>query len=83
MKDAATLAALAGAIYGPDWVAPLARDVSVNLRTAQRWAAGTVPVPAWLWGDGAFIAAAIAAGRDLAGRLERISEYLRELRAPL
>lgn len=82
MTDAATLAALAGAIYGPHWTAPLARDVSVNLRTAQRWGAGTVPVPDWLWTDPAFKAAAAAAGRDLADRLERISEYLRELRAP-
>lgn len=33
------LAATAEAMFGPEWVAPLARQADTNIRTAQRWAA--------------------------------------------
>ena len=33
------------ALFGTEWVSPIARELGVALRTAQRWAAGEVPVP--------------------------------------
>jgi len=42
-RDALTRVGLA--LYGVEWVSPIARDLGVALRTAQRWAAGDVPVP--------------------------------------
>lgn len=33
------------AIWGGEWVSPLARTVGVAVRTAQRWASGDTPVP--------------------------------------
>lgn len=33
------------ALFGAEWVSPMARELSVALRTLQRWAAGAVPVP--------------------------------------
>lgn len=32
-------------IYGPEWQTPLARDLSVAVRTVQRWASGTMQPP--------------------------------------
>ena len=43
-----TFAELASALYGERWQAPLARDLNLNLRTVQRWAAGTEPPDAIL-----------------------------------
>lgn len=36
---------LAEEIYGPNWQSPLARDLSVPLRTVQRWAGGYMQPP--------------------------------------
>ena len=33
------------ALFGAEWVSPMARELGVALRTVQRWAAGTVAVP--------------------------------------
>lgn len=37
------------ALYGPHWQSPLARDLGMALRTMQRYAAGSRPVPPGLW----------------------------------
>ena len=52
------LRGLCSAIWGPDWVSPLARVLPVGLRTAQRWASGATPVPDWIWTNENLIAAA-------------------------
>lgn len=39
------------ALYGPNWVEPLAHALDYNLRTVQRWAAGTNSIPPWTWGE--------------------------------
>ena len=45
--DRATLCRVGEALYGeaPGWHEPLASDLSVDLRTMQRWAAGKRPIP--------------------------------------
>ncbi len=35
------------ALYGPEWISPLARALDVALRTVQRWAAGEIETPDW------------------------------------
>jgi len=50
------LEAVGRAIYGPQWVTPMARDLrdmtgSPADRTAQRWASGANPIPAGLRDD--------------------------------
>jgi hypothetical protein len=42
----AALAALASSAYGPNWQSPLAREMSVGLRTVQRWARDGIARPA-------------------------------------
>jgi hypothetical protein len=37
------------AIWGAEWVSPLARTVGVAVRTAQRWASGDSPVPEYVF----------------------------------
>jgi hypothetical protein len=44
-------------IYGDQWQAPLARDLTVNERSMRRWVAGTDEIPRGVW-------------RDLGSRLE-------------
>jgi transcriptional regulator GlxA family with amidase domain len=39
------------ALYGPRWQSELARDLSVSIRTMQRWAAGATDVPAGIYLD--------------------------------
>lgn len=39
------LEAAGEALYGPAWQSALARDLDVNLRTMQRWAAGEAEPP--------------------------------------
>lgn len=39
------------ALMGPQWQAPLARALGVNLRTMQRWAAGDGQPPDSVWTD--------------------------------
>lgn len=36
-------------IYGPEWVSPMARDLSVALRTVQRWKAEERPIPDYVF----------------------------------
>jgi hypothetical protein len=38
-------------LYGAQWQAPLARDVSVSDRSMRRWAAGTDDIPNGVWRD--------------------------------
>lgn len=61
-------------LYGNEWQAPLARDISVGERSVRRWAAGTDEIPAGVW-------------RDIGFRLESLQgdlEYLiGEVRGPL
>lgn len=42
---------IGGALYGPLWQSEMARDLGVAIRTVQRWAAGTYPVPEGVWWD--------------------------------
>ena len=42
---------IGAALYGPSWQTPLAHALGVNIRTAQRWAAGTHAVPGSAWAD--------------------------------
>ena len=49
MTDRDRLRTLCQAIYGEDWISPFARTMGIALRTAQRWASGTYPVPSWVW----------------------------------
>jgi hypothetical protein len=37
------------ALYGERWQSPLARDLDVAVRTVQRWAADSNPMPAGIW----------------------------------
>jgi len=39
------------ALYGTQWQSPLARDLGCNVRTIQRYAAGTHDVPDGIWLD--------------------------------
>jgi hypothetical protein len=38
-------------LYGEQWQAPLARDISVGDRSMRRWAAGTDEIPNGVWRD--------------------------------
>ena len=42
----ALLARIGVALYGERWQSAIARDLEVNIRTVQRWAAGEVE-PSW------------------------------------
>lgn len=37
------------ALYGPQWQSQLARDLNCNVRTVQRWAAGSHEPPPSIW----------------------------------
>ncbi|KAA8385465.1 hypothetical protein FOH24_10495 [Acetobacter tropicalis] len=39
------------ALYGTEWQSDMARDLNINLRTIQRYAAGTTPPPAGVMSD--------------------------------
>lgn len=39
-RDHHLLAEVGRLLYGPEWISPLARDLAMDLRTLQRWAAG-------------------------------------------
>lgn len=39
------------ALYGPRWQSELARELGVNIRTVQRWAAGQVDISAGVYVD--------------------------------
>lgn len=47
-KAIADIHTLAGAIYGPRWQSALAREMRVNVRTVQRWAADPDRVEPWV-----------------------------------
>lgn len=64
---------LASAVWGPLWHRPLADVLEVNLRTVQRWASGTVPVPDWIADDPQLIAAI----RDRVEMIERRLDIIR------
>lgn len=74
------LAAIASAIWGRDWVSPLARCLGIGLRTAQRWAGGYIAVPAWVFDSPELMGAAANADEDLRARLKRVRAYLRRPR---
>ena len=42
-------------LYGDQWQAPLARDISVSERSMRRWAAGTDEIPKGAWQDIALV----------------------------
>jgi len=42
MRFAEFLRAAGTALYGPEWIQPIGRDLGVGPRTAQRWAAGEI-----------------------------------------
>lgn len=70
------LADLCAAIFGPEWVSPLARTLNIGLRTAQRWASGVMPVPDWVWDSEELKKAAQDASSELAARLELVRAHL-------
>ena len=49
MRDNELLDRAASAIYGPTWHGQLARDLGINARTVQRFATGTLDIPAGVW----------------------------------
>ena len=50
------LSEIGEALYGPRWQSELARVLGVNIRTAQRWAAGDTTPPPGVYADLAKIA---------------------------
>lgn len=50
-RDHETLGEVGRALYGEAWQSPLARDLDVNLRTLQRWAAGDFQIPEGIWAE--------------------------------
>lgn len=65
------------ALYGPEWVSPLARALDVALRTVQRWAAGEIETPDWT----ADALDALARGPVGTRRLEDLANQMRALEA--
>ena len=57
-RDHHTLRRAGEALYGDLWQTALSEDTGVALRTMQRWAAGTYPIPAGLWPEIAALARA-------------------------
>jgi hypothetical protein len=39
------------ALYGDQWINPLADDLEVSQRTMRRWATGTADIPVGVWED--------------------------------
>ena len=37
------------ALFGPEWIPPLAEAMDINIRTVQRWASGKMPIPFGIW----------------------------------
>ena len=69
-------ATLCRAIYGDLWVSAVARDLGVNLRTAQRWASGETPIPSWMTECRELNYAASLAIERLQERIGRIMAHL-------
>lgn len=71
-----TLHIVGEALYGPNWQTPLADALGVNLRTMQRWAAGTNAVNPNIWPEIAALcqargAALVKLGKRLSSRNNR------------
>lgn len=49
MNDLDLFSAIGAALYGPHWQSEMARALDVNIRTVQRWAAGTNELSPWVW----------------------------------
>jgi hypothetical protein len=75
------LEAVGYSIYGPEWVSPIARDLGVSLRTAQRWASGEIEVPGRIVGSELALLAKTAVDRGTDRDLERRAEAIREMAA--
>ena len=67
------------AIYGDEWISPLARDLQVALRTVQRWAAGEFEVPAWVFEREAPALCRRAVAAGVADVLERRATTIRAM----
>jgi hypothetical protein len=46
---ASDIAGLGVALWGPNWQAPMAAFLGVNLRTVQRWVSGYNAPQEWVW----------------------------------
>lgn len=67
------LRSLGEAIYGDEWISPLARALGVDVRTAQRWASGEIVAPASVFEELAPAARqAVARLRERLARLESV-----------
>ncbi len=66
------------ALYGAEWVSPIARDLNVSLRTAQRWATGEVEVPAGV-AETDLPALLLALGPTRAARLRATADMIDRL----
>lgn len=51
MNDLELFCATGEALLGPLWQSELARQLSVSVRTMQRWAAGEFAIPPGVWVD--------------------------------
>lgn len=76
MDRCSKLESLASAIYGPEWVSPLARDLGINVRSLQRWLSGERQMPDDLLARPELRQAAESAADSLAGRLALVRSYL-------
>jgi hypothetical protein len=48
-KTIDTFRTVGEALYGSTWQSELARELSVAIRSVQRWSSGTRPIPDHLW----------------------------------
>ncbi len=67
---------VAWALFGSEWISPLARELGVGRRTVQRWAYGETAVPNWLSGK----LAALARKAVDAGVLDSLEEQAKIIR---
>lgn len=78
MTDRDRLRLLGRCMYGEiGWQVCLARDLGVALRTLQRWASGSMPVPGTVWNDPRLAAAMRHASAELERRCQAMAAYLR------
>lgn len=50
-RDSATFCLIGTALFGAFWQSQAASELSVAVRTVQRWASGSSPVPEGVWAD--------------------------------
>jgi hypothetical protein len=61
-------------LFGEQWQAPLARDISVGERSMRRWAAGTDEIPNGVWRDIGFRLESMRGDLDfISGQVKRAS----------